>query len=146
MTPPQINPAADCNAICHVVLIHDHDHCQDCCIQMAVAYACLQFRPVTVAGVAYGRLKDLRADPNAKLLMKRVVASLDSSSSTVAQQAGETLGVLLAQLKKLGAAADSAGNESPAPSLPGLQKEVKEVLQSMMNDPSKHGRQVLCIS
>ena len=97
-----------------------------------------------MTGVAYGRIKSVRDAPEAKALVKRVLACLDTSSSQVGLQAGETVGVLLAQMKRAGdAGAESADESSPSGlSVPSLERVARDVLRDVMNDPNKISRYV----
>ena len=92
-------------------------------------------------GVAYGRMKQLQADSAVQALTGHVVACLSSSSMQVAQQAGEALGVMLAQLKRAG---DSSSMDDPAASnqlkLAVLEKDVRDALRSLLNNPDMRDR------
>lgn len=97
-----------------------------------MCWLCIDVR----AGVAYGRLKQVQADAASKLLCKRALTCLGSSSSQVAQQAGETVGVLLAQMKRAG---DSSA-ESASISLEGLRLGARDALREGLSDPGCQGR------
>ena len=94
------------------------------------------------SGVAYGRIKQLRSEPAAKAVVKRAVTCLRSSSSQVAQQAGETMGVLLAQLKQAEASAAESATAPAEVERAGLAAEARDALTVLLNDPSKCGRWV----
>lgn len=90
-----------------------------------------------IAGVQYGRLGAVQADPDARLLKKQLLLCLAASSSQLAHQAGEAAGVILAQLKRT--SKDEAADAVPF-TLASFSTEARDVLRSVMNDPNRLAR------